>query len=57
MILRLLAAAVLVFLLTVGNIPLKFLAGPAIMAVAAMQVVPYLVDRPASAMAISSHWS
>jgi peptidoglycan/LPS O-acetylase OafA/YrhL len=42
---------VLLFLLTVGNIPLKFLAGPAIMAVAAMQVVPYLVDRPDSAMA------
>jgi peptidoglycan/LPS O-acetylase OafA/YrhL len=39
---------VLLFLLTVGNIPLKSLAGPAIMAVAAMQVVPYLVDRPAS---------
>jgi peptidoglycan/LPS O-acetylase OafA/YrhL len=39
---------VLLFLLTVGNIPLKSLAGPAIMAAAAMQVVPYLVDRPAS---------
>jgi peptidoglycan/LPS O-acetylase OafA/YrhL len=39
---------VLLFLLTVGNIPLKSLAGPAIMAVAAMQVVPYLVDRPGS---------
>ncbi len=43
--------AVVVFLLTVGNSPLKFLAGPAIMAVAAMQVVPYLVDRPTSLMA------
>ena len=43
-------STVLLFLLTVGNIPLKFLAGPAIMAVAAMQVVPYLVDRPASLM-------
>lgn len=42
---------VLGFLLTVGNIPLKFLAGPAIMAVAAMQVIPYLVDRPQSLMA------
>lgn len=41
---------VLLFLLTVGNIPLKFLAGPAIMAVAAMQVVPYLVDHPSSPM-------
>ncbi len=39
---------VLGFLLTVGNIPLKSLAGPAIMAAAAMQVVPYLVDRPGS---------
>ncbi len=39
---------VLVFLLAVGNVPLKSLAGPAIMAVAAMQVVPYLVDRPRS---------
>ena len=44
-------SAVFVFLFTVGNIPLKSLAGPAIMALAAMQVVPYLVDRPASAMA------
>lgn len=42
---------VLLFLLTVGNSPLKFLAGPTIMALAAMQVVPYLVDRPASWMA------
>ena len=41
---------VFVFLFTVGNIPLKSLAGPAIMAVAAMQVVPYLVDRPSSPM-------
>ncbi len=44
-------ATVLVFLFTVGNIPLKSLAGPAMMAVAAMQVVPYLVERPASPMA------
>ena len=42
---------VVLFLFTVGNIPLKSLAGPAIMGLAAMQVVPYLVDRPASAMA------
>ncbi len=42
---------VLLFLLTVGNGPIKFLVGPAIMAVAAMQVIPYLVDRPAGAMA------
>ena len=41
-------AVVLLLLLTVGNIPLKSLAGPAIAAVAAMQVVPYLVDRPGS---------
>ena len=39
------------FLLTVGNIPLKSLAGPALMALAAMQVVPYLVEQPASALA------
>jgi peptidoglycan/LPS O-acetylase OafA/YrhL len=43
-------AAVVAFLLTVGNIPLKFLSGPAIMAVAAMQVIPYLVDAPSSRM-------
>jgi peptidoglycan/LPS O-acetylase OafA/YrhL len=42
---------VLLFLFTVGNIPLKFLAGPTIMALAAMQVVPYLVEHPHSAMA------
>jgi peptidoglycan/LPS O-acetylase OafA/YrhL len=42
---------ILVFLLTVDNSPLKFLAGPTLMALAAMQVVPYLVDRPASRMA------
>jgi len=42
---------VFVFLFTVGNIPLKSLAGPAIMAVAAMQVIPHLVERPASLMA------
>ena len=40
--------AVLAFLLTVGNVPLKSLAGPALMALAAAQVVPYLVDRPGS---------
>jgi peptidoglycan/LPS O-acetylase OafA/YrhL len=45
------AALLLGFLLTVGNIPLKSLAGPALMAVAAMQVVPYLVEHPASPMA------
>ena len=44
-------AAVLIFLMTVGNIPLKSLAGPAAMALAASQVVPYLVDRPDSVMA------
>ena len=43
-------ATVIGFLFTVGNVPLKFLAGPAIMAVAAMQVVPYLVDRPDSVL-------
>ena len=42
---------VLVFVLAVGNSPLKFLAGPAIMAIAAMQIVPYLVDRPGSRLA------
>jgi peptidoglycan/LPS O-acetylase OafA/YrhL len=42
---------ILLFLLTVGNIPLKSLAGPALMGLAAMQVVPYLVDRPASLLA------
>jgi peptidoglycan/LPS O-acetylase OafA/YrhL len=40
-----------VFLFTVGNIPIKFLVGPALMAVAAMQVIPYLVDDPGGAMA------
>lgn len=45
------AGTVLVFLFTVGNVPLKSLAGPAIMAVAGMQVIPYLVDRPAAPMA------
>ena len=43
--------AITVVLLTVGNVPLKSLAGPALMALAAMQVVPYLVERPGSAMA------
>ena len=44
-------ALVLVFLFTVANIPLKFLAGPALMGLATMQVVPYLVDRPGSRLA------
>ena len=44
-------ATVVVFLFYVGNIPLKSLAGPAIMAVATMQIIPYLVERPASLMA------
>ncbi|MCW2615281.1 MAG: acyltransferase [Frankiales bacterium] len=44
-------ALVIGFLFTVGNVPLKSLAGPAIMALAAMQVIPYLADRPASRMA------
>lgn len=39
---------VLGFLLTVGDILLESLAGPALLALAAMQVVPYLVDRPTS---------
>lgn len=41
-------AAISVFLLTVGNIPLKSLGGPALMALAAMQVIPFVVDRPDS---------
>jgi peptidoglycan/LPS O-acetylase OafA/YrhL len=36
------------FLLTVGNVPAKSLVGPALMALAAMQVVPFLVDHPSS---------
>ncbi len=44
-------ATVLIFLLSVGNIPLKSLGGPAIMALAAMQVVPYLVEHPGSMLA------
>ena len=42
---------VLAVLLTVSNVPAKFLVGPAVAALAAMQIVPYLVDRPASRMA------
>ena len=42
---------VFAFLFTVGNIPAKFLVGPAVMAVASMQVIPYLVDDPTGAMA------
>ena len=45
------AAAVGVVLLTVGGGPVKSLAGPALMGLAAMQVVPYLVDEPGSLMA------
>jgi len=41
---------VLGFLFTVGNIPAKFLVGPAVMALAAMQVIPYLVDAPTGRM-------
>ncbi len=44
-------SVIAVVLFTVGNVPLKSLAGPALMALAAMQVVPYLVERPASSMA------
>jgi peptidoglycan/LPS O-acetylase OafA/YrhL len=40
-----------VFLLFVGNGPVKFVVGPALMGLAAMQVVPYLVDSPASPLA------
>ena len=43
--------AIVAFLLLVGNGPVKSLIGPAVMAVAAMQVVPYLVDRPSSRLA------
>ena len=39
------------FLLLVGNGPVKSLVGPAVIALAAMQVVPYLVDRPRSRLA------
>jgi peptidoglycan/LPS O-acetylase OafA/YrhL len=45
------AGAVVTVLLTVGNTPLKSLAGAALMGLAAMQVVPYLVDRPGSVLA------
>jgi peptidoglycan/LPS O-acetylase OafA/YrhL len=39
------------FLFTVGNNPVKFVVGPAVMALAAAQVIPYLVDDPAGRMA------
>jgi peptidoglycan/LPS O-acetylase OafA/YrhL len=42
---------VIAVLLTVGNGPVKSLVGPAVLALAAMQVVPYVVDRPASRLA------
>ena len=45
------AAAVVLVLLTVNNGQLKSLVGPALIALAAMQVVPYVVDRPASRLA------
>ncbi len=45
------AGAVAGVLLAVGHGTLKSLAGPALMGLAAMQVVPYLVDRPGSLMA------
>jgi peptidoglycan/LPS O-acetylase OafA/YrhL len=45
------AAAVVVVLLTVDGGPVKALAAPALMALAAAQVVPYLVDEPGSGMA------
>jgi peptidoglycan/LPS O-acetylase OafA/YrhL len=45
------SAVVLTILLTVNNVPVKFLLGPAVAALAAMQIVPYLVDRPQSRMA------
>jgi peptidoglycan/LPS O-acetylase OafA/YrhL len=44
-------AVIGVFLFMVGNIPIKFLVGPAAMALAAAQVIPYLVDDPAGRMA------
>jgi peptidoglycan/LPS O-acetylase OafA/YrhL len=40
-----------VFLFTVGNTPVKFVVGPTLMGLAAMQVVPYLVDAPTSRLA------
>ncbi len=45
------SALILGALLTVGNGPVKSLVGPSVLALAAMQVVPYLVERPASRMA------
>jgi peptidoglycan/LPS O-acetylase OafA/YrhL len=39
------------FLFTVGNIPVKFLLGPALMGLAAMQVIPHLVDVPTGRLA------
>ncbi len=47
--------AILVFVLTVGNVPLKSLGAPALMALAAMQVVPYLVERPSAALSRLFH--
>jgi peptidoglycan/LPS O-acetylase OafA/YrhL len=44
-------AVVGLFLLAVGNIPIKFLVGPAVMALAAMQVIPHLVDDPTGRLA------
>jgi peptidoglycan/LPS O-acetylase OafA/YrhL len=40
-----------IFLFTVGNSPVKFVVGPAVMALAAAQVIPYLVDDPGGRMA------
>ena len=42
---------IVAFVLTVGNGSVKSLIGPALMALAAMQVVPYVVDRPSSRLA------
>ena len=39
------------FLFTVGNEPAKFLVGPALMGLAAMQIVPHLVDVPGGRLA------
>jgi peptidoglycan/LPS O-acetylase OafA/YrhL len=45
------AALLGTFLLTVANVPAKFLVGPALMGLAAMQVISHLVDAPAGRMA------
>jgi peptidoglycan/LPS O-acetylase OafA/YrhL len=45
------AALLGAFLLTVANVPAKFLVGPALMGLAAMQVVSHLVDVPGGRMA------